>query len=237
MKRLDKLLADLNLGTRSQVKEQIKKGKVTVNGIIVKSPEQKVSETDDIVFDGKSVSGEIFFYYMLNKPDGVVSATEDDKEKTVLDLFEKPIPKGLFPVGRLDKNTEGLLLITNDGELGHVLTSPKHHVEKTYLVKTKHTLNEANIAALNKGVDIGEKDVTKPAKIEEICDKEYYLTITEGKFHQVKRMMEAVGTKVIYLKRISMGEIKLDENLAPGEYRPLNERELEYVKKYKSRDI
>jgi len=237
MKRLDKLLTDLNMGSRSQVKEMIKKGKVTVNGEIVKSPEQKISETDEVVFAGKNVSSNTFFYYMLNKPDGVVSATEDDKEKTVLDLFEKPIPKGLFPVGRLDKNTEGLLVITNDGELGHLFTSPKHHIEKTYFVKTKHPLNENNLNALSTGVDIGEKELTKPAQIKAVGEKEYHLTITEGKFHQVKRMMEAVGTKVLYLKRISMGNIILDENLKPGEYRPFNERELDYVKKYKSRDI
>lgn len=237
MKRLDKLLADLNIGSRSQVKDLIKKGKVTVNENIVKAPEQKISEEDVITCDGKSVSGDTYFYYMLNKPDGYVSATEDMNEQTVLDLFEKPIPKGLFPVGRLDKNTEGLLLVTNDGDLGHYLTSPKHHVPKTYYVKTKHTLNEANIAALQNGVDIQEKELTKPALVEVIQDKEYYITITEGKFHQVKRMMEAVGTKVVYLKRISMGEFELDENLKSGEYRALNERELEYVKKYKSRNL
>ena len=167
---------------------------------------------------------------MLNKPAGVISATEDATQQTVLDFFKEEPYKNLYPVGRLDKDTEGLLLITNDGPLGHELLSPKKHVPKTYYAKLEHGLSSEDMDALEKGVDIGEKNLTLPAKLEVVDQEAVYITITEGKFHQVKRMFEAVSNKVLYLKRISMGGLQLDESLNPGDYRPLTEEELELLK-------
>ena len=168
---------------------------------------------------------------MLNKPAGVVSATTDNHDKTVLDLLKDAHGKDLFPVGRLDKDTEGLLLITNDGELSHNLLSPKKHVDKTYLVKTAESVTTEMVQALERGVDIGEEKLTLPAKVKVLEDKEIELTITEGKFHQVKRMLKAVDNEVVYLKRLSMGCLKLDETLKLGEYRELTEMEIGHVKK------
>jgi len=230
MKRIDKFLADLNLGSRSQIKEAIKKGRVQVNHTVIKSPDIKVAETDSVMFDNKEVTVQNYFYFMLHKPAGVISATTDEKEKTVLDLIKKPCPKGLFPVGRLDKDTEGLLLITNDGELGHHLSSPRHHIPKTYLVESEIPLSEEAVFQLTEGVDIGEKNLTKPAKIEEIGECLYHLTITEGKYHQIKRMLQAVDNKVIYLKRIAMGNLTLDPQLEKGKYRELTIDEIQYLK-------
>ena len=184
-------------------------------------------------------------YLMLHKPAGVVSATEDEREKTVLDLVREQSAEAadvvsetgyflgkreVFPVGRLDKDTEGLLLITNDGELGHRLLSPRHHIPKTYFVRIEHGLLADEIARLEEGLDIGEKNLTLPAKIEVIDECSVYITITEGKFHQIKRMFEAVDNKVLYLKRVSMGELKLDVDLALGQYRRLTEEEIAYLK-------
>ena len=174
----------------------------------------------------KEVSYQKFYYYMLNKPAGVVSATTDQHDKTVLDLLKDAYGKDLFPVGRLDKDTEGLLLITNDGELSHNLLSPKKHVDKTYLVKTKEMVTLDMASALEQGVDIGEEKLTLPAKVKILKEKEIELSITEGKFHQVKRMLKAVGNEVIYLKRLSMGSLLLDESLKCGEYRSLTDAEI-----------
>ncbi len=217
LKRLDKFLCDKNIGTRSQVKSLIQKGFVTVNGEVIKKPECKVTDTDVVCCQGKVLSNEEFAYFMLNKPAGVISATEDATQKTVLDFFKEEPCKGLYPVGRLDKDTEGLLLITNDGELGHRLLSPKKHVPKTYYAKLLHGLNQDDIVKLENGVDIGEKNLTLPAKIEVLEECAVHITITEGKFHQVKRM--------------SMGGLQLDERLALGEYRALSEKELELLQK------
>ena len=170
---------------------------------------------------------------MLNKPAGVVSATTDNHDKTVLDLLKDAPGKDLFPVGRLDKDTEGLLLITNDGVLSHNLLSPKKHVDKTYLVKTAETVTLDMIHALEQGVDIGEEKITLPAKVKLLEEKEIELTIMEGKFHQVKRMLKAVGNEVVYLKRLSMGSLILDEALKLGEYRILTEKEVDDLKKDK----
>lgn len=230
IKRLDKYLCDQNIGTRSQVKNLIQKGQVTINGEIIKKPEIKVTDTDIVCWQGKQLVGEEFAYYMFHKPAGVISATEDNWQDTVLDFFKNEPCKNLYPVGRLDKDTEGLLLITNDGELGHRLLSPRHHIEKTYLAKLEHGINEAEIKQLEEGVDIGEKRITLPAKIEVINAENVYITITEGKFHQVKRMFEAVNNRVVYLKRISMGNMKLDEMLGLGEYRRLTKEEINYLK-------
>lgn len=180
---------------------------------------------------------------MLNKPGGVVSATEDKREKTVLDLIQEKKRKDLFPVGRLDKDTEGLLLITNDGPLAHELLSPKKHVDKTYFVKAGKPLSDEDVRMLETGVDIGEEKQTLPGKVSRLSPERtsFCLTIREGKFHQIKRMLQAVDNEVLYLKRLSMGSLVLDEGLDPGEYRPLTQEEIERLKehagKQKSSDI
>lgn len=230
LKRLDKFLCDKKIGTRSQVKVLIQKGLVTVNDEVVKKVDVKVAETDVICCQGMVLSSEKFGYFMLNKPAGVISATEDSSQQTVLDFFKDEPYKNLYPVGRLDKDTEGLLLITNDGPLGHHLLSPKKHVPKTYYAKLAHGLSQADIDALENGLDIGEKNLTLPAKIEVIEETAVHITITEGKFHQVKRMFEAVSNKVLYLKRISMGSLQMDETLKLGEYRKLTAEELALLK-------
>lgn len=231
--RLDKFLSEQNISTRSLLKKDIKKGLVTVNGEVAKKPEQHIDPASDVVtYNGKVIGYEPFRYLMLNKPAGVVSATEDNRDKTVIDLVSPELRKDLFPVGRLDKDTEGLLLLTNDGRLAHQLLSPKKHVDKTYFVKLAKELTKDAAKQLKAGVDIGEKNLTLPAKISvENCEeKEAYITIQEGKFHQVKRMFQAVDNEVLYLKRISMGTLVLDEQLSLGEYRPLTEEELEKLK-------
>jgi len=233
--RLDKFLSECGLCTRSESKVLIKKGVVMVNGKKAEKGDIKIDpENDEIVFKGEKVQYSQFEYYMLNKPAGVVSATEDKNDKTVIDLVPKPHAKDIFPVGRLDKDTEGLLIITNDGELAHNLLSPKKHVDKTYFVRTQGgAVTEKDGEAFENGVDIGEKTLTLPAELKiiksgEISESE--LTIREGKFHQVKRMFKAVGKEVIYLKRISMGGLKLDEGLEKGECRRLREEEIEGLK-------
>ena len=240
--RLDKFLADAGAGTRSEVKKMIQKGQVQINGIPVKKPEQKVNEEDKVMLLGQEIgAAPEFVYYILHKPAGYISATEDVREKTVLELIPDK-RKGLFPVGRLDKDTEGLLLITDDGVLAHNLLSPRKHVDKVYYALVDGAVADADVEAMEKGVDIGEEKVTLPAKLEILSVKrisqepekwqsEIHLTICEGKFHQVKRMMEAVGKKVVYLKRIAMGPLTLPETLLKGECRPLTEEELSVLKK------
>lgn len=229
-KRLDKFLCDKKIGSRSQVKTLITKGLISVNGEVVKKADHKIADCDVVCFQGEELSTEEFGYFMLNKPAGVLSATTDASNATVLDFFKEEPFKDLFPVGRLDKDTEGLLLITNDGKLGHELLSPRKHVAKTYYVKLACKLSVEDIKSLEKGVDIGEKKKTLPAKVDVIDDLEVHLTITEGKFHQVKRMLEAVNNQVLYLKRLSMGGLVLDKDLPPGSYRPLTREELDLLK-------
>lgn len=231
--RLDKYLADMGLGTRTEVKKDIKKGRISVNGEIIKSPEYKIdTQTDAVLADGKEIAYEELIYYMLNKPQGVVSATEDRRDKTVLDLISEKKRKDLFPVGRLDKDTEGLLLITNDGELAHNLLAPKKHVDKKYFVRLKAPLSEENRKRLEEGVDIGEDKFTLPAQVFVLNEErdEAEIIIREGKFHQIKRMFHAVGNEVVFLKRLSMGSLVLDEALLPGEYRLLTPQEIERLK-------
>ncbi len=228
--RLDKYLSDMGVGTRSELKTWIRKGRVKINDEICNKPDTKVDIQSDIIFlDDKKINYVEFVYYMLNKPAGVVSATMDNVSKTVLELIQDKQGKDLFPVGRLDKDTEGLLLITNDGELAHRLLSPKKHVDKVYFAKIKGIVTTEDIKVFEEGVDIGEEKVTMPAHLNILSSgeiSEIELTIQEGKFHQVKRMFEAVDKEVLYLKRLSMGALKLDERLAPGEYRELTEEEL-----------
>ena len=233
MQRIDKFLCDQNLGTRKQVKEFIKNGMVTINGETALKPEQHVDETAyEISFGGKVLNYSEFRYYMLYKPQDVVSATTDGRSVTVVDLLKPENVKGLAPVGRLDKDTEGLLLMTNDGMLTHNLLSPKKHVDKDYEVHLAHEITDAELKKLENGVDIGDETRTLPAvTYRDEPDAEgrcvIHLVLHEGRFHQVKRMLEAVGNEVLFLKRISMGSLKLDETLEPGEYRPLTVQELE----------
>lgn len=231
MIRLDKYLADMGLGTRAEVKKLIRQGKVTVDGLTEKTPERKIDITEQsICCMGELVSYETYEYYMLNKPAGVVSATTDTKDKTVMELILNKKRKDLFPVGRLDKDTEGLLLITNDGELAHRLLSPKKHVDKVYYAKVQGMVDESDREIFEKGMAIGNGETALPSELEILSSgeiSEIRLTIQEGKFHQVKRMFHAVGKEVIYLKRLSMGTLQLDETLAPGEYRKLTKEERE----------
>lgn len=232
MIRLDKFLCEMEMGTRSQVKDLIKKGMVTVDGEVIKKAEYKFDESKAKVYvKEKEVAYQKFYYYMLHKPAGVVSATVDNHDRTVMELLKDAPGKDLFPVGRLDKDTEGLLLITNDGELSHNLLSPKKHVDKTYLVETKESITEKMMQELEKGVDIGEDKPTMPAKVNLVEEKKLELTIREGKFHQVKRMLQAVENEVVYLKRLSMGSLVMDEKLGLGEFRCLTNQEIEDLKK------
>lgn len=231
MIRLDKFLADMQVGTRSQVKDYIRKGNITVNDEIIKKPEFKIDENIDMItYMGKKINYSKYQYYMLHKPAGVVTATKDNIDKTVMDLFSAEVRKDLFPVGRLDKDTEGLLLITNDGELSHNLLSPKKHVSKTYYVECDGAISDDKINKLQEGLDIGDDKLTLPAKVKlisnEISTYKLELTIVEGRFHQVKRMIKAIGGEVTYLKRISMGPLVLDEKLEKGSYRELTSDEI-----------
>ena len=226
--RLDKYLTNQGIGSRSQVKELIKSKKVFVNNVLENKPERHIDENNDIVsLDGVNLEYNKFYYYMLNKPPGVLTAVKDNNYKTVMDIMDVTPKEGLFPVGRLDKDTEGLLLITNDGELSHNLLSPKKHVNKTYYVELNGELIDSDIDLFAKGLDIGEKNITKPAKLEILSGRNRaYITITEGKYHQVKRMFQAIGLTVTFLKRISMGSLILDKNLKSGGYRKLTEEEI-----------
>ena len=217
--RIDKILSNLGYGSRSELKKFCKNGLVKVNGKVINNPGVQVDvENDEIIFDGEKVTYKEFIYLMLNKPDGYISATFDKRDPIVLDLIDKEdLVFEPFPVGRLDKDTEGLLVLTNDGQLAHRVLSPKKHVPKTYYAKIEGIVTEEDIKAFAKGVTLDDGYETMPAELiilksDEISEIE--LTIHEGKFHQVKRMFESVDKKVIYLKRLSMGKLKLDENLA-----------------------
>ena len=230
--RLDQYLTLAGEGSRSQVKQFLKKGLVQVDGITEKQAKRKVLGNEQITLNGKPVYYEEHCYLMLHKPAGVVTATEDKKEKTVMDLITLQQKKDLFPVGRLDKDTEGLLLVTNDGELAHRLLSPKKHVDKCYFAKVQGNVTKDDAEKFAEGVNIGTEDepeIMMPGKLDIIKSddlSEIRLTIQEGKFHQVKRMFQAVGKEVVYLKRERMGSLILDDNLAEGEYRMLTEEEL-----------
>lgn len=231
--RLDKLLANAGTGTRTEVKDLIRKGRVAVNDVICKEPDRKVEKEKDIIrLDGALVQDREFEYYMLNKPAGCVTATKDNVHKTVMD-FVPSSRKDLFPVGRLDRDTEGMLLIMNDGELAHRLLAPGKHVNKTYYAKIQGIVDKADVKRFREGLDIGEDKKTMPAmlrilKTGEISEIE--VTIQEGKFHQVKRMFRATGKEVIYLKRIAMGKLTLDEALPSGMCRALTEEEISILK-------
>lgn len=236
MMRLDKFLADAGFGTRSEVKKQLKNGIVSVNGAVFKRPEEKIDPSkDQIVVAGKAVEYETTSYYLFYKPAGCVTAKSDSVHRTVMDYFPEQVKKVCSPVGRLDKDTEGLLIITNDGAFNHHLMSPAHHVKKTYYAVLDQAVPNEAVARFAEGVDIGDDKLTLPAeleilpnKIDETGNPVYHanLTISEGRFHQVKRMFETLGCNVIYLKRVSLGNLTLGE-LKPGEYRKLTENEVE----------
>lgn len=233
--RLDKFLGEMGLGTRSQVKDLIKKGRVAVNGQTEKKSERKVDlSQDQVQADGQLISYTPWEYYLLNKPQGTVSATEDNRYPTVVDLIKDKKRKDLFPVGRLDVDTEGLLLITNDGNLTHCLLSPKKHVDKVYFARLTGTLPQDSVKRFQDGLVLDDGQKTRPAQLKVLnpgsSETKALLTIHEGKFHQVKRMFQALGCQVVYLKRISMGPLKLDDSLKPGQYRPLTAKELRELK-------
>lgn len=226
--RLDRFLCEMNMGTRSQVKAALRQGLVTVNGQATLDPGLKIDEQNDrVCFQGQALHYRKFVYYMLNKPAGVVSATRDNTADTVVSLLGTDALKDIFPVGRLDKDTTGLLLLTNDGELAHRLLSPKKHVDKIYRVTVEHPLSEEDKTRLEQGVDIGEENITLPARVEAVSDKEILLAIHEGRFHQVKRMLQAVGNGVLSLERVGFGGLALDGSLKPGEYRELTKQEVD----------
>ena len=229
--RLDRFLCELNLGTRSRVKKEIKAGLVSVNGVTVLRPEEHVREAADLVcYKGQPCVYEEYVYYLLHKPAGVVSATKDKRDRTVLDLLAGEGRSDLFPVGRLDKDTEGLLLITNDGPLAHALLSPGRHVDKEYECHLAHTFDAHQRELLEQGVDIGEKKKCRPAVVRILAEKKISLTITEGRFHQVKRMLHTVGNEVVYLKRIRMDRLQLEDSLEKGAYRRLTDEEVESLR-------
>ena len=242
--RLDKYLTKTGLGSRSEVKQGIRKGFAKVNEITVTRPEYKVTDEDKVFWKGTPVDFVEYEYIMLNKPAGVISATEDSREKTVIDLIRDSRRKDLFPVGRLDKDTEGLLLLTNDGKLAHKLLSPRRHVAKVYYARVKGVMTEEDVKLFAEGLYVDEELTALPAELEILTThpsageesavlagpsgtSEIRLKIFEGKFHQVKRMVQAVGKEVTYLKRLSMGSLVLDGDLEPGAYRLLTTSELE----------
>ncbi len=249
--RLDKFLADVGVGTRSEVKKLLKQGLVAINGQTVRDSSIKVNqETDKVTFKGQELLYQEFRYYMLNKPAGCVSATKDGLSPTVIEILKNEPTRDLFPVGRLDKDTEGLLLITNDGMLAHNLLSPKKHVDKTYIAYVNKPLDDEQLGLFKTGLDIGDETPTLPAEIYEASEQDitknlekasiskdyisysavYYVILKEGRYHQIKRMFEHFNSTVVYLKRLSMGNLKLDSQLLPGSYRPLTLEEISSLK-------
>lgn len=241
--RVDKFLADSGIATRSKIRELAKKGLIRVNNEIVKKTDLKIDvQKDEIFFDGKKIEYQKYHYYILNKPAGCITATIDSRDKTVMDILKDVPYKNMFPVGRLDKDTEGLLLITDDGDLAHKLLAPKNHIDKTYFVKCSGIISDRDISMLESGVDIGDNKPTMPARAvlkatdDEKNISELFLTIREGRFHQVKRMIKAVGKTVIYLERVAFGSIKLDDSIERGKYRRLTEDEIEELKSFSLQD-
>ncbi len=232
--RLDRYLSEMGAASRSEIRAMCRKGRVLVNQVKEKDPGRKIREgEDEIVLDGEIIPYRAFEYYMLNKPAGVITAVSDTREKTVMDLLSGRRRKDLFPVGRLDKDTVGLLLITNDGELSSRLLSPRHHVEKVYYARVTGQVTEEHREKFLQGVDIGDETLTAPAKLRILSSgdsSEIELAITEGRYHQVKRMFQAIGCEVRFLKRLSMGSLRLDPSLQEGEFRPLTEEEISELK-------
>ena len=237
--RIDKVLSNLGYGSRSELKKICKNGLVKVNGKVINNPGVQVDvENDEIIFDGEKVTYKEFIYLMLNKPDGYISATFDKRDPIVLDLIDKEdLVFEPFPVGRLDKDTEGLLIITNDGAMAHDLLSPKKHVDKTYYSKVKGKIEDRAVKQFANGLFVDDELTALPAVLKILSynsDEDYseiHVTIHEGKFHQVKRMFTAIGSEVLFLKRITFGSLSLDENLKTGEYRTLTKEEISLLQR------
>ncbi len=232
--RLDKYLVHVGYGTRSTVQKVIKAKKVKVNDQIIIKPETSIDPVASIVeVNGEQMDYQEFYYFILNKPGGYITATEDDREQTVLDLLEqRDQNKEVFPVGRLDKDTEGLLILTNDGKMAHSLLSPKRHVDKVYYARVSGRMVEEDVEVFAKGITLNDGTTYEPGKLEIITsgeESEIYVIIREGKFHQVKRMVQAVGKEVIYLKRVKMGGFSLPEDLGLGAYRKMTQEELDLL--------
>lgn len=231
--RIDKILSSMGIGSRKEVKKYIKNGLVKINGEIIQDPGFLLNpHMQEIVFQGEEIRYQQFRYYMLNKPAGVISATEDKHDRTVIDLLAPQERQDLFPVGRLDKDTEGLLLLTNDGKLTHNLLSPKKRIPKTYFAKVQGQVTKEDQIAFEIGVVLEDGYQTLPAQLDILSSgdiSKVEITIYEGKYHQIKRMFLSRGQKVLYLQRLSMGNLKLDENLATGDYRPLTQEEIEKI--------
>ena len=235
--RIDKYLANMNVGSRKEVHKLIKAGLVSVNGKIVKTPKEKVKENDLVEVNGQEIAYQQYHYFILNKPKGVLSATEDLHQKTVIDLLKnKDRYKDLAPVGRLDKDTTGLLLITNDGQLNHELLAPNKHVDKVYQALIAGKVTADTVTTFASGMELKDGTVLKPAKLEVLDVDEgkdqskIRITIKEGKYHQIKRMFGAVGMKVLELDRLQMGDLSLDPNLKRGQYRELTSEELDNLR-------
>lgn len=233
MERVDKLLSGTGRWSRKEAHGLLKAGRVVVDGICVNDPGKKFGPEVTLCVDGEPINLEAFVYLMLNKPDGLISSTEDPREKTVLDLLPPQYKKiGLYPVGRLDKDSEGLLLLTNDGALTHRLLSPRHHVEKVYYVKLGGELTSEDVFAFRAGITLKDGTVCQTADLEILDPKDTGLvTLKEGKYHQVKRMMAARGKPVQYLKRLKMGSLELDPMLKTGQWRLLSEEEKRQLRK------
>lgn len=227
--RLDKYLADMGLGTRSEIKKAVRSGRVSVDGRTVTDPGTKVGPEDAVLFDGTAVTYEPYVYYMLHKPAGVISASEDRRERTCVDLIDETRRRDLFPVGRLDRDTEGLLLITNDGDLCHRLLTPSRHVDKVYFARVSGRVTGEDVRGFADGLQVDADFRAMPAQLRILRSdsvSEVEIVIREGKFHQIKRMFRAVGKEVLYLKRLSMGSLTLDPALQPGTWRRLTAEEL-----------
>ncbi|MBE6940078.1 MAG: 16S rRNA pseudouridine(516) synthase [Ruminococcaceae bacterium] len=227
MERLDKILSGTGRWSRREVKDLVRQGRVLLDDAPAKAPDQKIDPRQTrLRVDGEEILYERFTYLMLHKPAGVLSAVEDSRQKTVLDLLPEYLRRrNLSPVGRLDKDTEGLLLLTNDGDLAHRLLSPRHHVDKVYYARVEGALEESDVAAFAAGITLGDGLECLPAGLEILSPCEALVTLQEGKFHQVKRMLAARGKPVVYLKRLKMGPLTLDDALVPGAFRPLTEEE------------
>lgn len=223
MERLDKRLASTGRWSRKEIKDMVRQGRIQINGVPARRPEEKVGDEDRLAVDGQEVDCAPFVYVMMHKPAGILSATEDNRQRTVVDLLPPELRRrGLFPVGRLDKDTTGLLLLTDDGALAHELLSPKKHVDKVYLARVEGRIDAADVAALGEGMVLGDGLHCLPAGLEPLKDgSECLVTLREGKYHQVKRMLAARGKPVLALKRLSMGTLQLDETLVPGQWRYL----------------
>ncbi len=234
--RIDKFLSNMGIATRTESSKAARQGLILVNGVPVKKADIHIDpDKDVIVYGGRKIEYRKYTYILMNKPDGVVSATEDGRDKTVIDLLPEELQKlNLFPCGRLDKHTLGLVMLTDDGDLAHRLLSPKHHVKKKYYFESKFPLKDEEIGYLEKGATLEDGYITKPSEIELKADgKSGYITLVEGKYHQIKRMLESVNNKITYLERITFGPLVLDESIARGQWRFLTENEIKKLEEHK----